>query len=181
MRRKAQWRGLTSASDRGCVETRWASIARNIDLSERAVFDYFRARMGQRTPENEIAVRFHTASTPSSRQRVSKRTLGAQPRVHIAHPHDALQQARWASKPCGCPRCSAARRGASTPYLRWRSSPGSRTCRTSMFYAPPRRARRAMKSVVRGRQDALARLRERAARQRPSRCKLGTTYRARQA
>jgi hypothetical protein len=47
------------------VKTRCAAVPRNIDLSERAVFDYFRVRKGERTPENEMDVRFHTASARS--------------------------------------------------------------------------------------------------------------------
>jgi hypothetical protein len=39
-------------------ENSQSAISRNIDLSERAVFDYFRARKGKKTPENEMAVCF---------------------------------------------------------------------------------------------------------------------------
>jgi hypothetical protein len=55
-----------TAVDRGCVKTRRRAAPRNIDPSERAVFDYFRVRKGERTPENEMDVRFHTASTRCS-------------------------------------------------------------------------------------------------------------------
>jgi hypothetical protein len=54
-----------TAQGRGCVKTRCATVLRNIDLSERAVFDYFRVRKGERTPEHEMDVRFHTASVGS--------------------------------------------------------------------------------------------------------------------
>ncbi len=50
-----------SATGRGCVKTRSTAVSRNIDLSERAVFDYFRVRKGKKTPENEMGVCFHTA------------------------------------------------------------------------------------------------------------------------
>jgi hypothetical protein len=53
--------------DRGCAKTHRAEAPSNIDLSERAVFDYFSVRKGKRTPETETAVRFHTASSQSSR------------------------------------------------------------------------------------------------------------------
>jgi hypothetical protein len=56
-----------TAVDRGCVKTRRRPVSRNIDLSERAVFDYFRVGRGERTPENEMSVCFHTASTRSRR------------------------------------------------------------------------------------------------------------------
>jgi hypothetical protein len=58
---------FTSALGRGCVETRYTAVPRNIDVSERAVFDYFHVRKGERTPENEMDARFHTASVVSGR------------------------------------------------------------------------------------------------------------------
>src|SRR5213592_3248551 len=51
-----------SATDRGRVKTHCAGTPCKIDLSERAVFNYFRVRKGKRTPETEIASRFYTAS-----------------------------------------------------------------------------------------------------------------------
>jgi hypothetical protein len=48
------------------VKTRCAAARQNVDRSERAVFDYFRAPKGETTPENEMGLRFHTASVDSS-------------------------------------------------------------------------------------------------------------------
>jgi hypothetical protein len=72
-----------TAQGRGCVKTRCAAARQNIDRSERAVFDYFRAPKGETTPENEMGLRFHTASVErgpstfgSSRQRLAIRLRG---------------------------------------------------------------------------------------------------------
>src|SRR5215831_2811349 len=61
-----------SALGRGCVKTHFARTSRQIDLSERAVFNYFQGRKGQTTPQTEIASRFHTASTHSRPTVLSK-------------------------------------------------------------------------------------------------------------
>jgi hypothetical protein len=63
-----------SASDRGCVKTQCEGASQKIDLSERAVFDYFRLGKGVKPPENETAMCFHTASTQSGR-RIAGRAL----------------------------------------------------------------------------------------------------------
>jgi hypothetical protein len=49
------------------VKTHIARISLKIDLSERAVFNYFRVGKGQMTLETEMASRFHTASVATCR------------------------------------------------------------------------------------------------------------------
>jgi hypothetical protein len=86
--------------DRGCVKTRCTRVRRNIDLSERAVFDYFRARKGERTPENEMDARFHTASTHRGRCRRAGSRFQPRSRLPVPRP-------RWRDKQQG-PKAGAA-------------------------------------------------------------------------
>jgi hypothetical protein len=53
---------LVSASGRGCVKTHTESAPENVGRTKRAVVDYLLVRKGRMTPENEVAMRFHTAS-----------------------------------------------------------------------------------------------------------------------
>ena len=55
-----------AAHGRGCVKTQQKPMLRKIDLSERAVFDYFGCGNGSTTPQIEIGPRFYTASVDSS-------------------------------------------------------------------------------------------------------------------
>ena len=50
---------------RGCVKTQNGARSQKIGFPERAVFDYFGLGNGWKTPEIEIAMRFHTASVVS--------------------------------------------------------------------------------------------------------------------
>ena len=60
--------------DRGCVKTRAMRSWQKIDLSDRSVFDDRHSRRGEKTPENEMAVRFYTASTLSGHSGIAKQT-----------------------------------------------------------------------------------------------------------
>jgi len=57
-------------SRRTCVKTRVVRVRPQIGLSDRAVFDDRHPPRGEMTPENEIAMRFHTASARSRHKQV---------------------------------------------------------------------------------------------------------------
>ena len=96
------------ALGRGCVKTRSTAVSRNIDLSERAVFDYFRVWKGERTPENDMDVRFHTAS--------AARGLKSRALEHWAF---FDQPSPWHPRPCTNTSCHVLR----CRVLRDRQSP----------------------------------------------------------
>src|SRR6266446_513907 len=96
-RERLQGSMRTSALGRGRVKTRSTAVSRNIDLSERAVFDSFRVRKGKKTPENEMGVCFHTASVDLSRSQIQWREPDC---LRIARAWSIILHACQLSKEC---------------------------------------------------------------------------------